>query len=328
MSQEPKIINLPKKTESNQKIELKSSFLNNWIDSISNHVGANSVALGFFTRMILFFIVASLIVQMFWDKYPWLAGGIVALVLLADIGFTLSALMAAKFYKSKVMLYARVFFGISVFGLLFICWKLYDFTDLIYPILSESEYANKVEYNAVLYLRYSLNAIFFTTAILAFLFTEGGAYMIFTLTSKEEAKHETGETRNTETDANATFQTFLDYCKEAGLDKSEEKILPDVISKIQDNLYLIDNIEKTYEQIGGLKRSYKSKMNEEIENKSFEKGFQKFQIFQYWETIENIIKKNNEEYPTGTWSENVKVPEPYEQKEPKINGNKKPEYSK
>lgn len=297
-----------------EKIKYEADFSKNAIQGITKKLPNIVLTTAFILGLVVFAIIASHEIKAFSKCSYWLAGAIFLIILFFDIIFTLSSVVTASFLKVKSYGYAGLFFSLTVLGFVFTIWRSLEFSEAMHIQEEEVEFALKV--------------ILVFACILRAIFSEGGAFMLFAFSFKEEAKAETSESRNTETDANATFQTFLDYCKEAGLDKSEEKILPDVISKISENLYLIDNIEKTYEQIGGLKRSYKSKMNEEIENKSFEKGFQKFQIFQYWKTIENIIKKNNEEYPTGTWSENVKVPEPYEQKEPKINGNKKPEYSK
>ena len=297
-----------------EKIQYEAEFSKNAIQGITKKLPNIVLATAFILGLVIFTIIASHEIAAFAKYSYWLSGAIFLIILFFDIIFTLSSVVTASFMKVRSFGYAGLFFALTVLGFIFTIWRSLEFSEAMHIQEEEVEFALKV--------------ILVFACILRAIFSEGGAFMLFAFSFKEDPKHETSETRNTETDANATFQTFLDYCKEAGLDKSEEKILPDVISKIDENLYLIDNVEKTYEQIGGLKRSYKSKMNEEIENKSFEKGFQKFQTFQYWETIENIIKKNNEEYPTGTWSENVKVPEPYEQKEPKLNGNKKPEYSK
>ncbi|WP_338765902.1 hypothetical protein WAF17_02625 [Bernardetia sp. ABR2-2B] len=281
-----------------QKIELKESFLNNWIDSISNHVGTNSVLLGFIVRLILFFVVASLIIKIFWEDYPWLAGGIVALIFFADVGFTLSALMAAKFYNSRVMLYARIFFGISVFGLFFICWKLYDFTDSFYPSDSNPETE---------YLKYSLNAIFFTSAILAFLFTEGGAYMIFSLTSKEKPKHETSETRNTETGEKQAENDVSGESEETQ-GKIEDMPLPNKISKTEENKFSInDELPKDLTGYKGNARAHASKMRRFLEKGEYRNARKSEVWADYYSAIVAIIEEEEGKnktswtvYPNGS----------------------------
>ncbi|WP_338814089.1 hypothetical protein V9L05_01445 [Bernardetia sp. Wsw4-3y2] len=277
-----------------QKIELKESFLNNWIDSISNHVGTNSVLLGFIIRLILFFVVASLIIKIFWKGYPWLAGGIVALIFFADVGFTLSALMAAKFYNSKVMLYARIFFGISLFGLLFICWKLYDFTDSFYPSDSNPETE---------YLKYSLNAIFFTSAILAFLFTEGGAYMIFSLTSKEDRNSETTEIRNSETGEKQAENDVSDEDEEKTQGKIEELPLPKCIKKTGEDKYSINNeLPKTLEGFRGNARTHKSKKIKFIEAGKY-RAARKSEVWEnYYNYIVEMIDFQNKDVNGEPWT--------------------------
>ncbi|WP_338812703.1 hypothetical protein V9L05_15165 [Bernardetia sp. Wsw4-3y2] len=279
------------------KIELKESFLNRWIDSISSHVGTNSVLLGFTIRLILFFIVASLVIKEFWEDYPWLGGGIVALVFFADIGFTLSALMAAKFYNSKVMLYARTFFGISLFGLAFICWKLYDFTDLIYPInISDAELDN------VKYLRYSLNAIFFTSAILAFLFTEGGAYMIFTLTSKENRNNETSETRNSETHPKHSENNVSQEYEEDTQGKIEDLELPNKIEKTGENKFSINGeLPKNIEGFKGNVRAHASKKRKFLENGEYRNARNAEVWEDYYSAIVAIIEAEEAKNKTS-WS--------------------------
>lgn len=332
MSSTTTIIPVENKEKQKPQIELKHSKVNDLLDSITEYLGAWSVILGTVIRFILFVIVASLIVEQFGEDKEWLMVGIIALIFFADIGFSFSALLAAKFYNLGVKHYAILFFVISVVGLLFIAWKLNDFTNVLYPLLNDddlvTEFAkNKNSENA--HLNYSLKTIFFLSDFLAFIFTEGGAYMIFAFTSKEERNSETGETRNSEIPPKHTENDVSQESEEETQGKIEELELPNKIEKTGENKFSVNGeLPKDLKGFKGNARVHASKKNQAAE----EGKYRKARISEVWENYYNaiieIIEKEEAKGKTSwTVYPNGLLANDSEPKEEKINGHKlEPEF--
>ena len=259
-------------------------------------------------RLVLLCLVAFFEAMIFWKDYTTMAFIVGGIIVISDFIFTLTSIITARFWyadklsfkKSKSKKYAAIFFLLSVAGTGFSMWRLFMFAE----IFEVGEAGQNV-----------LKFLLVSTCFLAFIFSEGGAFMLFTFSSKEERNNETSETRNSETGEKQAENDVSEDDEETTQGKIEELPLPKSIQKTGEDKYSINNeLPKTYEQLRGNMRANRSAKNKFKEAGLYRKARNSEVLENYYNYVLETIDFQNKEvgelwkfFPNGSLADDTQA---------------------
>ena len=294
-------------------IKYEAEFSKNAIQGITKKLPNIVLATAFILGLVIFTIIASHEIASFAKYSYWLAGAIFIIILFFDIIFTLSSVVTASFLKVKNYGYAGLFIILTFLGFIFTIWRSIEFAEAMQIKEEEVEFALKV--------------ILIFACILRAVFSEGGAFMLFAFSFKEERNNETTEMRNNETEPKDTENAVSEESEEDTQGKIEELPLPKCIHKTGEDKYSINSeLPKTYEQLRGNMRANRSAKNKFYESGHYRKARNSEVLENYYNYILETIDFQNKEvgelwkfFPNGSLADDT-------QTEPK-NGHKlEPEF--
>lgn len=274
---------------SKETIQYEADFSKNAIEGITKKLPNIVLATAFILGLVIFTIIASHEIISFAKYSYWLAGATFVIILFFDIIFTLSSVVTAIFLKVKSYFYAGLFLTLTIFGFAFTIWRSLEFTKSMKIQEEEVEFALKV--------------ILVFACILRAIFSEGGAFMLFAFSFKEERNSETSEMRNSETGEKQAENDVSQETEENTQGKIEDLPLPKSIKKTGDDKYSINNeLPKTYEQLRGNMRANRSAKNKFYESGHYRKARNSEVLENYYNYILETIDFQNKELGTVTWN--------------------------